>query len=182
MVAPEPGRPDLNLYLAGMRGSGKTTVGRAVAALLGWPFVDLDAVVQQRTGATVAAIFARAGESGFRQMESAALAEVAARGNQVVALGGGACLAPGNRQLIRRTGRTVWLQAEPSVLGARIAADPVSRDQRPPLGGSGPDDLAAILAARRDGYADCAGLVLATGAASPEQLASLICRWWQDGR
>ena len=139
-------------------------------------------LVQQHSGETIATIFERLGEPGFRALESAALGEVARAGGQVVALGGGTCLDPANRQVIRQSGRTVWLTAVPEILWQRLAADPVSATQRPSLGKDGPAGMAELLAARRDTYAACAALVLATDRATPEQLASLICRWWADDR
>jgi shikimate kinase len=104
------------VFLIGFMGAGKTSVGKALAELLGWKFHDLDAVIEVREGATVDAIFASAGEAGFRRAESAALLDLLERdlahGNAIVALGGGTFAQPGNREALQQTGAiTVLLDA-----------------------------------------------------------------------
>jgi shikimate kinase len=173
----------VNLYLAGLRGSGKTTAATLVGRELALPVVDLDAVIAGRAGLSVGEFISSLGEPVFRRIEAEVLREVSERRGQVVSLGGGTCIDPANRTLIRRTGRTAWLTAPPDVLWKRIHADPATPGQRPRLGFSdGPEGLVEMLTARRDGYAACAGLVLDTGSSRPEEVAGLICRWWRNGR
>lgn len=99
-----------NIVLAGMPGSGKTTVGRELAALSGKPFVDLDGEIVKRAGKPIPDIFAQEGEGAFRDLETEVLKEVCARGGQVIATGGGAVLREENRAAMRRTGRVYRLR------------------------------------------------------------------------
>ena len=91
------------IVLTGFMGAGKTTVGRLLAARLGWDFLDLDASIESRTGLAVPSIFAAHGEAHFRQLESQALAASLGRSNIVLALGGGAPESLTNRLLIEQT-------------------------------------------------------------------------------
>jgi shikimate kinase len=110
----------VNVYLVGMPGSGKSSVGRALAPLLSVPFVDLDEEVEQQAGRSVAEIFERGGEGTFRLAESRALAAVAAGGRAVVACGGGIVLDPSNRALLTSSGVVVYLEAGVEILRARV--------------------------------------------------------------
>jgi len=113
---------DPSILLCGPMGSGKSSVGRALAELLGWPFVDSDACIERDAGLSVAQIFEREGEAGFRRRERETLGSLPARGS-VIALGGGAVEAPENREILRGKGNLVWLDARPETLVARIGAD-----------------------------------------------------------
>src|SRR5476651_1674435 len=92
---PDMGRG--NIFLVGMMGAGKTTIGKALAQRLRREFVDTDRILVERTGVAVATIFDIEGEPGFRRRETLALAELAERSECVVATGGGIVLAPENR-------------------------------------------------------------------------------------
>ncbi len=112
------------LVLIGMMGSGKSTVGRRLASVLGVPFADTDAEVERRRGTTVADIFATDGEASFRADEASAVADlVVADTPSVVATGGGAVIAPQTRALLRERATVVWLRASPGMLASRIADD-----------------------------------------------------------
>jgi shikimate kinase len=100
-----------NLILVGMMGSGKTTMGRALARQLGKDFVDSDEEIIKRTGVTVPHIFDVEGESGFRLRETAAIKDLAARDNLVLATGGGAVLAEENRTALQQNGIVIYLKA-----------------------------------------------------------------------
>ncbi len=174
-----PGTGSRNLYLLGMRGSGKSSVGPVVAQRLDWPFVDLDRLIEQREGLSIAQIFATHGEPYFRDQEQAALNEVAAGNEQVVALGGGAILRQENRELIRRTGHGVWLQACSEELQARIQADSASDSLRPrltPL--SLADELQVVAQERAMFYAECADFAVKTDRRSIPEIAEEIVQWW----
>lgn len=99
----------VNLALIGMPGSGKTTLGRRAAALLGRPFADSDALVEERAGCGIPEIFAAEGEEAFRQMETRALRELAGRTGQVIACGGGVVTRPENLELLRHNSLLVFL-------------------------------------------------------------------------
>jgi shikimate kinase len=117
-------------------GAGKTTVGKALARRLRWTFQDLDQIIEQAQGKSVAAIFAEAGEEQFRRLESAALSELLARAEtgdaggepQIVALGGGAFARDANRDAIDHAGAvTILLGASLEELQRRCRQDPAVR-------------------------------------------------------
>ncbi|MEW6059929.1 MAG: shikimate kinase [Actinomycetota bacterium] len=108
------------IYLVGMPGSGKSTVGPELADLLGVPFVELDAEIERAGGKSVVAIFAEEGEARFRELEAAALTETASRDPAVVSCGGGVVLEPANRVTLRATGTVVFLSVPLEVLRFRV--------------------------------------------------------------
>jgi shikimate kinase len=112
-----------NLILVGMMGSGKTTMGRALAKQLGKTFVDSDEEIIKRTGVTVPHIFDVEGESGFRLRETAAIKDLAARDNLVLATGGGAVLAEENRTALQQNGIVIYLKASVHDLWQRTRHD-----------------------------------------------------------
>lgn len=109
------------VFLTGFMASGKSTVGRRLAASLGVEFVDLDAEIEDGAGMSVAEIFRCEGESAFRARETAVLAAASQLGSAVVATGGGVVLAEENRAFLAR-GTTVWLNPSLDILKARLAA------------------------------------------------------------
>ena len=138
------------IFLVGFMGSGKSTVGRALAEELGWGFADLDEDIEKREGASVTEIFDTRGESGFRQAETAALRErvrsVEAGRPCVIALGGGAFLSEENFQMVSNNGVSVWLDCPFSTVERRLAGfvhRPLARD---------PEKLRELFAVRRSGY------------------------------
>lgn len=163
------------IYLIGARGSGKTTVGRQLAARVGWSFVDMDDVIEAAAGKTIAEIFAKEGESGFRDREAEALDQVASRPDHVIATGGGIILNPNSRSRLCETGYCVWLTAPPETLWSRIQADPQTAARRPALTGmTGLDEIRHVLAAREPHYQAVAHSTLSTDAQSPEAVVSAI--------
>lgn len=112
-----------NIYLVGLMGAGKTTVGRQLAKRLNRRFFDSDHEVESRTGVRVPVIFEIEGESGFRKRESQILAELSQEPDLVVATGGGAVLSEENRRCLRDTGVVVYLSAPPAVLFERTRLD-----------------------------------------------------------
>lgn len=174
MTVLTPGR---NIVLIGLMGAGKTTVGRIVADRLGRPFVDTDDVVEHEAGRSIPAIFAEEGERGFRRREATAVRQVAALRGQVIAVGGGAVLDPGNRTQLRMTGDMILLDAVPAELGERLSAE--GAGERPLL--EGERDLTARLAMlldrRRGEYERAAAYVVDTTGRSPEDVAEEILGW-----
>jgi shikimate kinase len=110
------------IYLLGFMGSGKSTVGELLSRELGWPFIDLDAIIEAGQGVSIREIFERSGEPFFRQLERAALTEVLKAEPAVIALGGGTFTYEPNVELIRETGgATVWLDCPVETLRLRCA-------------------------------------------------------------
>ncbi len=115
------------LYLVGFMASGKTTIGRAVADELGWPFTDIDTEIEARQGKRIAEIFLNEGEAVFRDMETEAIrahvAQIEAGNPCVVALGGGAFVQPRNWELIQNNGIAVWLDCALETVRKRLGED-----------------------------------------------------------
>jgi shikimate kinase len=112
-----------NIFLVGPMGAGKTSIGRRLAERLGLRFVDLDALIEERTGARIALIFELEGEAGFREREHSALVEVASAHGQLVATGGGVILREDNRACLRSGGLVVYLKASVDQQLRRLGRD-----------------------------------------------------------
>lgn len=112
-----------NLYLTGFMGCGKSTIGRLLAQRLNYQFVDTDILIEQQTGRAIKDIFQAQGEACFRRLEMQTLAELAQKSGLVVSLGGGAVLAPQNREWLKK-GVWIFLQPPLALIKRRIADDP----------------------------------------------------------
>ena len=169
----------MHLYLIGYRGSGKSTVGRALAQRLGLPAIDTDDLIEAGSGLSVREIFAAEGESGFRQREASVIAEVAARPLPcVVSLGGGAILRETNRKCLSVTGNTVWLQAPAEQLFRRIEGDATSQQRRPSLSDRGGfAEVVELLAAREPLYRELAQKIVLTEGRTPDDVVEEIVDW-----
>ena len=159
-----------SLYLIGMMGSGKSSTGRPLAQLLGYGFVDADAVIEQVAGCTIPEIFQRDGEQGFRSIETQVLSAISQRHSLVVATGGGMVIRSENWGMLHQ-GIVIWLDVEREQLLARLQAD---QTERPLL--QQPDPAAAIdalLNERRPLYAE-ADLTVVIQNETPELVADGI--------
>jgi shikimate kinase len=166
-----------HLFLTGFMGSGKTTVGRALAAALGWGFVDLDAEVEGRAAMTVREIFARLGEPAFRELEHAALCEVIDRaGPAVVATGGGTFTFERNLALVRGAGRSVWLNPSFATIVRRIGA--LGKQDRPLFRNE--VEALALYRARLDAYREADHRVDVGAEETPEEVAARVALWLQQ--
>lgn len=165
----------MSMWLIGMMGSGKTTVGERVAAVVGAPFYDTDVMVEEMAGMSVAETWEQVGEVGFREMEHRAVAAVPSSG-AVAAAGGGAVLDPVNRQNMRSGGRVVWLRCTPELAAKRVGSDPT----RPLLNGDMPveDRLAVILEERSGVYSSVATDLVDTDNRSVDEVVSDVVRMW----
>lgn len=160
------------LALLGFMGSGKTTVGTLVAARSGAPYRDLDAMIEERCGMTIAELFDREGESAFRDLEARVLPEALAPGC-VVALGGGTPLRDANWALIRERAVTVWLEAPLPLLLSRAST---REGDRPLLRHREEPELRALLESRLARYGEADHRVDGSGTA--EAVAEEVCRLW----
>jgi shikimate kinase len=157
-----------NIYLVGLMGAGKTSVGKLLARRLGKAFYDCDVEIERATGVRVPVIFEIEGEGGFRARERKILAELVQRSPVVLATGGGAVLSEQNRQLLKQHGTIVYLRASPQDLWRRTRHD----RNRPLL--QTPDPLAKLneLYEQRDPlYRAVADLIMDTGNQSVSALA-----------
>lgn len=161
-------------YLVGMRATGKTTVGRLLAERLGWAFFDIDEEIEHRTQKTIHELFTLHGEPFFRVLERDVLISLSDKSPAVIATGGGIVLSEPNRELLKRTGRVIWLHAPPSVLWQRMQADPTTASRRPNLGCGGLAELESLDQARRPLYREVAHDVLDTSLSTPETIAEEI--------
>ena len=135
------------ILLVGLPGSGKSTVGRQLGRRLSMPFVDSDAVIEQRIGCSIREFFEREGEDAFRDVEQTALqALCAASEPHVIATGGGIVLREANRRCLRGAGTVVYLRSAPEELARRLRHD----TQRPLLQGVDPLVRLRDLYAARD--------------------------------
>ena len=146
-----------NIYLVGMPGAGKTTVGRQLAKRMQRTFVDADHEIEARTGVRIPLIFDIEGEQGFRDRESRVLVELGNQSNLIIATGGGAVLRPENRAALRQSGTVIYLHATPRLLFERTRLDP----NRPLLQVADPMAKLEELFAQRDPlYREVADIVI----------------------
>jgi shikimate kinase len=169
------------LILVGLRGAGKTTVGRRVSELLDRRFLDLDEALEEAEGRTIARLVTEEGWSGFRARESAMLMKACEDEAEVLAVGGGAVLDPENVRLLKQGGVVVWLQATPKELVRRLQNDPATAHRRPPLT-EGPLEMELkVLALDREPlYRAVSHHKLDTTTLTPEEAARQVIEMLQE--
>jgi shikimate kinase len=154
------------VFLVGMMGAGKTTLGRLLARNLGREFFDLDQELETRCGVRIPIIFEIEGEIGFRKREAAALAQCTARRNIVLATGGGTILTAHNRAMLRAQGIVVYLQSNIEALYQRTCQNR-RRSSRPLLAQADPwNSLHTLMQQRESLYQEVAHITLDTGSTS----------------
>jgi len=159
-----------NIYLIGLMGAGKTTVGKLLAKHLGRTFYDSDHEIEKRTGVKIPVIFELEGEEGFRKREKAAIQELTQMTNVVLATGGGAVLAPENRESLKNSGVVIYLRANVNELWHRTRHD----KQRPLLQNVDIKAKLEQLYAERDPlYSEIATYIIDTGS---QPVATIINR------
>jgi shikimate kinase len=174
--------PNERLFLVGYRGTGKSTVAHLLAGRLGWDWLDADTLLEEQYGGTIQEIFAAEGEVGFRLREHDVLRQLNRRQRHVIATGGGVILAKANRELLRKSGKVVWLQADPETIWQRLQTDATTAARRPPLTVGGLPEVVQLLQVREPLYRECADWTVDTAGHTPEEVVALILNWWNVGR
>lgn len=160
-----------SVYLVGLPGSGKSTVGRHLAKRLGVPFLDSDHVIEERLGCSIRDFFEREGEDRFRDIESEVLDELTRRSGVVLSTGGGSVLRQANREWLHQRGQVVYLRSHPEEIFRRLRHDRV----RPLLQVADPlQRLRDLFAARDPLYRETAHFVIETGRPSVATLVNMI--------
>lgn len=161
----------MKIFLVGMPGAGKTTIGRQLARRLGMPFVDSDQRLEERLGCTIRQYFEHCGEEAFRDAEQRALDELSAGPDGVLSTGGGAVLRAANRAHLHARGQVIYLHATPEDLYRRLRHD----SARPLLQVDDPlARLRGLFAARDPLYRETAHFVVETGRPSVASLVNMI--------
>ena len=159
-----------SVVLVGLMGAGKSAIGRRLAARIGLAFHDADSEIELAAGCSIAEIFARYGESAFRDGERRVISRLLAGPHMVLATGGGAFMDPRTRSAVRAAATSVWLRVSLPVLARRVAG----RDHRPLLVGADPMQVLTELAARRyPAYAE-ADIVVDCGDEQPEHTTTTV--------
>ena len=162
-----------NVYLVGLMGSGKTTIGRILAKRLGLPFMDTDREVEERTGVSIPTIFEIEGEDGFRRRESQVVEDCTRMSNAIVATGGGVVLRPENRENLTKSGFVVYLNVPPHILWERTRAD----KNRPLLKVEDPlRKLQELFVVRDPLYREVADLVVDDGKGNAQTVVQLLAK------
>jgi shikimate kinase len=164
-----------NIVLMGFMGTGKTSVGKKLAAALNLRFVDMDHLIEERAGKSITRLFAEEGEPHFRELERALVVELSAQNGLVIACGGGVVLNPDNIRDYERTGLVVCLTATPELIFERTARathrpllEQQDRRQR----------IADLLEKRRPLYASIPHQV-DTASRTPDEVADMIQQWYR---
>lgn len=163
-----------HIFLTGLSGAGKSTVGRLTANLLGWQFLDTDEMIAAQMGQPAGQVLSNFGEERFRQLESEALQVASRHGMVVIATGGGAVIAEANRRLMRERGLVIYLHTSVEIAWQRLAEQmrrSEAADVRPLVAGKdGQGKLHALYQTRQPWYEEAA-LHLTTNDETPERLA-----------
>jgi shikimate kinase len=167
----------MNIVLIGMRGSGKTTIGKLLAKRLGKQFIEMDELIVQRLGQSIPEIVQRYGWQKFRDVEEEITREVAGWDNVVNATGGGVVTREENIRELKKKGKLVWLKANTDTLLRRIGND----QSRPSLTGkSQREDMEAVLAERSPIYQRVADFIVDTEGKMPEEVAKVIAKLYTE--
>lgn len=160
-----------NIYLIGLMGAGKTTIGRQLAKALKLPFYDSDKAIEESTGVDISTIFEFEGEEGFRDREQKMIQQLTQKRGIVLATGGGAILREQNRKLLKENGFIVYLQCSVERILERTRRD----SQRPLLQTDNPKErIESLFAQREPLYLSCADYKIDTGAMQSKTVVNHI--------
>ncbi len=161
-----------NIFLIGLMGVGKSSIGRALATALDLDFYDSDQEIEKRTGATISWIFDIEGEAGFRQRESKIIDDLTQLQGIVLATGGGVVLDPNNREALKSRGLVIYLHAHLEDLVSRTGR----HTHRPLLQNNDPKEvLKQLLQKREPLYREIADYTFDTSSASVHEIVQQIC-------
>ena len=149
--------------LLGFMGAGKSTIARNLAP----DFVDMDTLIEERLGMSIARFFEEKGEAVFRQVEEEVLADLL-KTDKVISTGGGIVISPRNRDLLKQNPENIYLKADFETLYQRISAD--KDNQRPLFLNNSKEDLAAIFNERQIWYEEVASQIVDVSRLSPEEI------------
>ncbi|MBC8312329.1 MAG: shikimate kinase [Candidatus Marinimicrobia bacterium] len=168
-----PASSKQNIFLIGMMGSWKSTVGKKLAIALDLKFVDTDDEIEEATAQTVADIFDERGEAQFREMETAYFVEKSLQSGYIISTGGGIVVTEANRNALKNNGITIFLKASPETLSHRIK----NTDKRPLLHGEDSlMKLSKIWKNRKDFYEASAHITIETDRLNPMQVLEIIIK------
>ena len=163
------------VVLTGFRATGKTAVGRILAELLNYRFIDTDEVITGRLGCSIAESVKRDGWQPFRDLEQEVLKKLAGEKNAVIATGGGAVLHRETSQKLYDQAFIIWLRADVKTILSRLGADEKTALQRPSLSGQDQEtEIVALLAEREPMYRAGADMALDTENSTPKTLAATV--------
>jgi len=167
----------MNIVLIGMRGSGKTAVGKLLAERLGKKFMEMDELIVQRAGCSILEIVKNHGWEQFREIEAEVTRVAAKLDNVVIATGGGVVTREENIQELKRKGKLVWLNADIETLIKRIGDD----ESRPSLTGKPlREDMATVLAERTPIYQRVADITIDTEGKNPDKVAEEVAKLYPE--
>jgi len=167
----------VKLVLIGLRGTGKSTVGRVLAQRLNWECIDTDTLVEERAGKSIREIFETAGEPEFRKLEAQVVQEACLHKNAVIASGGGSILNLTSVAVMKNDGFVVHLSADPSELWHRICQDPRTRETRPKLDKSSDselDELKKLMLSRAAAYANARDVEVDVEGRTPDEVSEAV--------
>ena len=165
------------IILTGYRATGKSSIGKILADMLGFGFIDTDETIEKRQGETITEMVGRGGWDLFRRKEENLLLELARSRNKVIASGGGSVMHERAWSKLRQDALVVWLTADIKTICRRLAADGDTEDQRPPLTEMGTmDEIAMVLSQRQPLYEKSSDITIDTEGKNPEEVAEIILK------
>ena len=164
----------MSIILIGMRGSGKTTIGKMLAQQLGMEFIEMDQQVEKRAGMSIADFVKQNGWYAFRDEESDLIKKLRGKNNCVVSTGGGVVVRDENVRILKTIGTIIWLEADVDTLITRIGED----TNRPSLSGKPmKDDMEITYLQRQSHYKEAADYSISTEGKLPEDIVNEIKKY-----
>ena len=168
----------MNIVLIGYRCTGKSSIGKRLANILGWKFLDTDKILEDKIGMSISEFVLKKGWDEFRKLEKEVVKDVSKSDNSVIATGGGVVLNEENMKALKKNGWIVWLKAKPETIKQRMLKD--KANTRPSLKGKDPvNEIGEVLAERSPLYRKNSDISLDTDNCSVEELCSVIIKQFQ---